>query len=67
MTIHHVWFHGDAQVGDVELRIGGSPWRTWSRKIVPAEVDGSVACRSERRLRSRAQKDQLCGRANKGT
>src|SRR5207247_978347 len=33
-TLHHVWFHGDTQVGDVELQVGGSPWRTWSRKTV---------------------------------
>ena len=24
-SIHHVWFHGDTQVGDVELQISGSP------------------------------------------
>lgn len=40
-AIHHVWFHGDEQVGDVELRVGGSPWRTWSRKTIPAEWAGS--------------------------
>lgn len=40
-TIHHVWFHGDEQVADVELRVGGSPWRTWSRKTVPAEWTGA--------------------------
>ena len=39
-AIHHVWFHGDTQVGDVELHIGGSPWRTWSRKTVPADWTG---------------------------
>src|SRR5438046_9835891 len=26
--LHHVWFHGDTQVGDVELQVGGSPWRS---------------------------------------
>lgn len=39
--IHHVWFHGDTQVGDVELQVGGSPWRTWSRKTVPADWTGA--------------------------
>ena len=39
-AIHHVWFHGDTQVGDVELQVGGSPWRTWSRKTVPADLTG---------------------------
>ncbi len=40
-TIHHVWFHGDTQVGDVELQVGGSPWRTWSRKTIPADWKGA--------------------------
>jgi len=40
-TIHHVWFHGDTQVGDVALQVGGSPWRTWSRKTVPADWTGA--------------------------
>src|SRR5712671_3079311 len=39
--IHHIWFHGDTQVGDVTLTVGGSPWRTWSRKTVPAEATGA--------------------------
>ena len=40
-AIHHVWFHGDSQVGDVELAVGGSPWRTWSKKTVPADWTGA--------------------------
>jgi hypothetical protein len=40
-SIHHVWFHGDTQVGDVELQVAGSPWRTWSRKTAPAEWTGA--------------------------
>lgn len=40
-TLHHVWFHGDDNVGDVPLTIAGSPWRTWSRKQVPADAKGS--------------------------
>ena len=40
-TLHHVWFHGGDQVGDVPLTIGGSPWRTWSRKTVPADAKGA--------------------------
>jgi hypothetical protein len=39
-SVHHVWFHGDTQVGDMELQVGGSPWRTWSRKSVPADWTG---------------------------
>ena len=40
-TLHHVWFFGDTEVGDVPLTIGGSPWRTWSRKSVPLESKGA--------------------------
>lgn len=37
--IHHVWIHdGDEQ--SVPLAVGGSPWRTWSSKIVPPEWTG---------------------------
>jgi len=39
--IHHVWFHGDEQVADVELQVGGSPWRMWSRKTIPPEATGA--------------------------
>jgi hypothetical protein len=39
-VIHHVWFRGDEQVGDVQLQVNGSPWRTWSRKAIPAEWTG---------------------------
>lgn len=40
-TLHHVWFFGDTEVGDVPLTIGGSPWRTWSRKTVPLDAKGA--------------------------
>ncbi len=40
-TLHHVWFFGDTEVGNVPLTIGGSPWRTWSRKTIPMEAKGA--------------------------
>ena len=40
-TLHHVWFYGDTEVGNVPLTISGSPWRTWSRKTVPADAKGA--------------------------
>jgi len=40
-TLHHVWFHGTDQVGDVALTIGGSPWRSWSRKTIPTDAKGA--------------------------
>jgi len=40
VSIRHVWFHGDTEADNVELQVGGSPWRTWSRKNVPADWTG---------------------------
>ena len=40
-TLNHVWFYGDTEVGNVPLTIGGSPWRTWSRKTIPLEATGA--------------------------
>ena len=40
-TLNHVWFYGDTEVGNVPLTIGGSPWRTWSRKTIPMEWTGA--------------------------
>jgi hypothetical protein len=39
-TITHVWIHG-ADSARVELNIGGSPWRTYSRKTIPAGATGN--------------------------
>lgn len=41
LTLNHVWFYGDTEVGNVPLTIGGSPWRTWSRKTIPMEATGA--------------------------
>ncbi len=42
-TIHHVWLHEGQVVNDVALRIGGSPWRTHSKKTLNAGSVGSWA------------------------
>jgi hypothetical protein len=39
-VIRHVWFHGETEVGNVELTVTASPYRTWSRKTVPADWTG---------------------------
>jgi Cu/Zn superoxide dismutase len=39
-VVRHVWFRGDEEVGNVELTINGSPWRTWSRKTITADATG---------------------------
>ncbi len=41
VAIHHVWFHGDQEMADIELRLGGSPWRTWSNKAIVPEWTGA--------------------------
>lgn len=38
-TIEHVWIYGELEF-PVPLEIGGSPWRTWSSKAIPAEWAG---------------------------
>jgi hypothetical protein len=39
-VVHHVWFKGEQQLGDIELKIGGSPWRVWSKKTLGADAKG---------------------------
>ncbi len=39
-SVHHVWIHGDVERADIELRIGDSPWRTWSNKAIMPEWTG---------------------------
>lgn len=38
-TVEHVWTYQDNEVV-IPLEIGGSPWRTWSRKTIPATWTG---------------------------
>jgi hypothetical protein len=37
--ITHLWIHG-ADSSKVELSVGGSPWRTYSRKTIPSGATG---------------------------
>jgi len=39
MTIQHIWIHDEMEF-PVSLQVGGSPWRTWSRKTIPEEWAG---------------------------
>lgn len=39
-AIQVVWSHGE-NTFEVPLEIGGSPWRTWSSKTIPAEWSGA--------------------------
>ena len=39
--VRHVWFHGETEVGNVELSVSSSPYRTWSRKTVPPDWTGA--------------------------
>ena len=42
--IEHVWYKGDAEQGRVKLKIGGSPWRTYSSKTLGEEGSGDWRC-----------------------
>ena len=42
-VVRHVWLHGDRVVGAIELPVGGTSWRTYSRKPVAAPVQGGWA------------------------
>jgi len=39
-TLEVVWTHSGVEVGRKTLNIGGSPWRTWSSKIIPPDATG---------------------------
>jgi hypothetical protein len=40
-TVHHVWFHGDTAVRDIELAVKAERWRTWSVKRIPPTATGA--------------------------
>jgi hypothetical protein len=41
--ITHLWIHG-ADTTKVELKIGGSPWRTYSHKTIGDDQKGDWSC-----------------------
>lgn len=42
--IEHVWYKGDTEVGRVKLKVGGSPWRTYSSKTLGPDASGDWRC-----------------------
>jgi len=38
--IKHLWFHNDQLLDTITLSVKASPWRTWSRKTIPADMTG---------------------------
>ena len=42
--IEHVWYKGDVEQGRVRLKVGGSPWRTYSSKTLPPDRSGEWRC-----------------------
>ena len=42
--IEHVWYKGDAEQGRVKLKVGGSPWRTYSSKTLGPDASGDWRC-----------------------
>jgi opacity protein-like surface antigen len=43
-VIEHVWYKGDAEQGRVKLKVGGSPWRTFSSKTLGPDASGDWRC-----------------------
>jgi hypothetical protein len=42
--VEHVWYKGDVEQGRVKLKIGGSPWRTYSSKTLGDDASGDWRC-----------------------
>ena len=42
--IEHVWYKDDAEQGRVKLKVGGSPWRTYSSKLLGEDAAGDWRC-----------------------
>jgi hypothetical protein len=42
--VEHVWYKGDAEQGRVKLKVGGSPWRTFSTKTLGEDASGDWRC-----------------------
>ena len=42
--VEHVWYKGDAEQGRVKLKVGGSPWRTYSTKTLGPDASGDWRC-----------------------
>lgn len=43
-VVEHVWYKGDAEQGRVKLKVGGSPWRTFSTKTLGPDASGEWRC-----------------------
>ena len=39
-SVTHAWYHGDQEMGRVELPVRSSMWRTWSAKTIPTGATG---------------------------
>lgn len=39
-TIFHVYYYNGQEMARIELKIGGTPWRTWSSKTILPEWKG---------------------------
>ncbi|MFZ1947456.1 MAG: DUF2914 domain-containing protein [bacterium] len=40
LAIKHVWYHGETVVAEARLAVKGSPWRTWSYKVMRDDWKG---------------------------
>lgn len=42
--VQHVWYKGDTEMSRVTLKVGGTPWRTWSTKKLGPDAAGDWRC-----------------------
>jgi hypothetical protein len=42
--VEHVWYKGDTEMGRVQLKVGGSPWRVYSSKKLGESPSGDWRC-----------------------
>lgn len=42
--VEHVWYKGDTEILRKPIKVGGSPWRTWSSRKVAADAVGDWRC-----------------------
>ena len=60
-TIHHVWLREGVEADRISLKLGGSSWRTYSRKTLGPESAGNWAVEArDERGRVLARREFLC-------
>jgi len=59
--IHHIWLHEGVEATSIPLKLGGSPWRTYSNKTLRTDSAGNWAVEArDKDGRVLARRDFLC-------